>query len=75
MKTKILICAMALLMLCGCKTRVSNYNPDAENVRFYVEYSQTNVGGSIMIIRDTETDKKYMYVHSGYSGGLTELQE
>ncbi|MBO7668574.1 MAG: xylan 1,4-beta-xylosidase [Firmicutes bacterium] len=44
--------------------------------RFVVEYSEsTAVINSITVIRDTETGAAYLFVHSGYAGGLTRLVE
>lgn len=47
-----------------------------KNTRFYVEAdegSQMTQNGLIQIIVDKETGVKYLWVKSGYAGGLTPL--
>lgn len=61
----------ASLILCGC----SNGKEESKDERFVVEYKQSESFSSISIIRDTQTGVAYMFVHSGYAGGLTQLVE
>ena len=70
MKKIIVVLLVALFLLCACGAR----NKIGE--RFVVEYSERSAGvNSITVIRDTETGIAYLFVRSGYAGGLTRLVE
>ena len=63
-----LLAALFLLCACGAKKETGE--------RFVVEYSETHaIANSITVIRDTETGAAYLFMHSGYAGGLTRLVE
>lgn len=72
MKRILIVLLLVTLLLCGCGKK------EAEETqrRFTIEYKQlVGAFGSISIIRDTETGKAYLFVKSGYGGGLTILEE
>ena len=61
--------------LCGCDKKEIEETEETEQ-RFVFEYRQTyGIGENINIIRDMETGKAYLFVHEGYAGGLTILEE
>ena len=70
MKKIIAALLAALFLLCACGAENKN------GERFVVEYSESYAAAnSITVIRDTETGAAYLFVHSGYAGGLTRLVE
>ena len=73
MMKRILIALMVmLLLLCGC----GKEETEEMQQRFVIEYQQTfNAWSNLCIIRDAETGKAYLFVKSGYGGGLTILEE
>lgn len=71
MKKIIAVLLVALFLLCACGAK-SNEIGD----RFVIEYSErSNAVNSITVIRDTESGAAYLFVRSGYAGGLTRLVE
>lgn len=77
MMKRILLFLACVLMLCSCqnqKMKAEQSDP-LDSGRFELEYSQRNQwGGKILILRDSETGAKYLFVRDGYAGGLTELK-
>lgn len=73
MKRLIVLLSCLLFLLCGCKTKQKATTEDA---RFEMEYVQglSNGWTQAGIIKDTETGQKYLFVKSGYAGGLTKLE-
>lgn len=70
MKKIIAVLLVALFLLCACGAEYESRE------RFVVEYSGgSSAGSSVAIIRDTETGTAYLFVRSGYAGGLTRLVE
>ena len=76
---RIRIIALALvlmaILLCGCD---KNTDAKAKNSRFLCEHSETVGNTSItyaIVIRDTETGRAYLFIKSGYGGGLTLMPE
>ena len=69
-----ILAVLAGALLCGCKA--DNTGQPAEETRFKTDYVQliNNGWSQVAIIEDTETGCKYLYVRSGYSGGLTRLE-
>ncbi len=64
----VLLAALFLLCACGATKEIG--------VRFVVEHSESaGVMNSFVVIRDTETGAAYLFVKSGYAGGLTRLVE
>ena len=71
----VLLAVCLCLLLCGCKKMKAESTDPIDDGRFDLEYSQTNnFGGKILIIRDSETGTKYLFVQNGYGGGLTKLE-
>lgn len=65
---------VALFLLCACGAEKNKIGDRGD--RFVIEYSESSAGASsITVIRDTETGAAYLFVHSGYAGGLTRLVE
>lgn len=72
MKRILIVLAVVTLFLCGCGKK----EEEQTEQRFVIEYEQRlGYFGSITITRDTETGKAYLFVKSGYGGGLTILEE
>ena len=72
MKRILIVLLIVALLLCGCDKKET----EETQQRFAIEYKQTNgLDGGFIIIRDTETEKAYLFVKSGYGGGLTLLEE
>ena len=72
MKRILIVLVIVILLLCGCGKKKT----EETQQRFAIEYQQTfGVSGKLSIIRDTETGKAYLFVHSGYEGELTILEE
>ena len=72
MKRMLIVLLIVALLLCGCDKKETEEMEE----RFAIEYKQTNgLEGGFIIIRDTETGKAYLFVKSGYGGGLTLLEE
>lgn len=72
MKRILIVLLIVTLLLCGCGKKET----EEMQQRFAIEYQQTDTGwGVFSIIRDTETGKAYLFVKSGYGGGLTLLEE
>lgn len=72
MKRILIALVVVLLLLCGCGKKETEQTKQ----RFAIEYQQTLNGWSnLCIIRDAETGKAYLFVRSGYGGGLTILEE
>lgn len=72
MKRILIVLVIVTLLLCGCGKKEA----EEAQQRFAVEYQQkAGLWTDISIIRDTETGKAYLFVHSGYAGGLTILKE
>ncbi len=70
MKKIIAVLLVALFLLCACGAEYEI------GERFVIEYSERSAGiNSITVIRDTETGTAYLFVRSGYAGGLTRLVE
>ena len=61
----------------GCmETTQTKSNTGTNNARFKTEYTQENdEAGHLIIIRDTKTGHAYLVRHSGYTGGICELDE
>lgn len=71
MKKIIAVLLVALFLLCACGAEKNE-----TGTRFVIEYSESSaLVNSITVIRDTETGTAYLFVHSGYAGGLTRLVE
>lgn len=71
MKKIIAVLLAALLLLCACGAEKNEIGD-----RFVIEYSERSAAvNSITVIRDTESGAAYLFVHSGYAGGLTRLVE
>lgn len=64
---------IATFLLCGCNAKQDSL--ESEEVRFVVEYRRPKGLNGIAIIRDTQTGVAYLFVRSGYAGGLTRLVE
>lgn len=75
MKRILIVFVIVTLLLCGCNKNETEETEETQQ-RFAIEYQQ-RLGGlsSICIIRDKETGKAYLYASSGYTGGLTILEE
>ena len=75
MKRILIVLVIVAFLLCGCGKKGTEETEETQQ-RFAIEYQQT-VGAlaKLSIIRDTETGKAYLFVHSGYAGGLTILEE
>ena len=72
MKRILIALVVTLLLLCGCGKK----EMEKTEQRFSIEYQQTfGMWGNFSIIRDAETGKAYLFVKSGYGGGLTTLEE
>lgn len=72
MKRILIVLSIAALILCGCCKKETKEMQQ----RFVLEYKQTLDGlGGLRIIRDMETGKAYLFVYSGYAGGLTILED
>ena len=72
MKRILIVLVVVILLLCGCGKK----EMEETQQRFVIEYQQTfGLWGNLSIIRDTETEKAYLFVKSGYGGGLTILEE
>ena len=72
MKRILIALVVMLLLLCGCGKKET----EETQQRFAIEYQQTfSVQSNSCIIRDSETGKAYLFVRSGYGGGLTILEE
>lgn len=70
MKKIIAVLLAALFLLCACGAKKETKE------RFVIEYSEpSSAGSSIAVIRDTESGAAYLFVRSGYAGGLTRLEE
>lgn len=75
MKRILIALAVVLLLLCGCGKKGTEETEETQQ-RFAIEYRETfGVWGNLSIIRDAETGKAYLFVKSGYGGGLTILEE
>lgn len=75
MKRILIVLLIVALLLCGCDKKETEEMEETQQ-RFAIEYKQTNgLDGGFIIIRDTETEKAYLFVKSGYGGGLTLLEE
>lgn len=75
MKRILIVLVIVTLFLCGCGKMETKETEETQQ-RFAIEYKQRlGIGSDISIIRDTETGKAYLFVHSGYAGGLTILEE
>ena len=75
MKRILIVLSLVTLLLCGCGKKETKETKETRE-RFVIEYQQrSNVTGEFSIIRDTETGKAYLFARSGYSGGLTILEE
>ena len=64
-----------LLLICGCGKKSEPASEEMGEERFFVEYTQRDGLWVIKIIRDSVTGVEYLYVQSGYAGGLTQLME
>lgn len=66
---------LAVLLLCaGCSGAAAAEEPES-SPRFIIEHREKH--GSLphyAVITDTETGVQYLYVKTGYGGGLTVLQ-
>lgn len=72
MKRMLIVLVTAALLLCGCGKKET----EETGQRFVVEYRQElGLLADLLIFRDTETGKAYLFVQSGYAGGLTILEE
>lgn len=72
MKRILIILVIVALILCGCGKKET----EETQKRFTIEYRQSfSPWDTISIVRDTETGKAYLFVHSGYAGGLTRLED
>ena len=77
MKRKIIalaLCALALLASCGKDSAKENPEVGAKTERFVTEYKQVNGVKAIMIILDTETGERYLYIGSGSGDAVTHLE-
>lgn len=75
MKRILIVLLIVTLLLCGCGKKETEETEEMQQ-RFAIEYQQADTGwGGFSIIRDTETGKAYLFVKSGYGGGLTLLEE
>lgn len=71
MKKIIAVLLVALFLLCACGAKENEIGD-----RFVIEYSERATAvNSIAVIRDTESGAAYLFVRSGYAGGLTRLVE
>ena len=63
------------VLLCGC-AKENSEDAEESGSRFEVEYYQ-RVGAvtHLHILRDTETGRAYLFIKSGYGGGLTLMPE
>ena len=78
MKQILIILLIMTLLLCGCEKKEMKEMEEMEETqqRFVIEYQQmSNAWVNVCIIHDTETGKAYLFVKSGYGGGLTLLEE
>lgn len=67
---------VTLLLYCSLMNGCDKKETEETQQRFAIEYQQKfGALGILSIIRDTETGKAYMFVHDGYAGGLTILEE
>lgn len=72
MKRILIVLVIVTLLLCGCGKKET----EETQQRFAIDYEQAfGAMAKLSIIRDTETGKAYLFVHSGYAGGLTILEE
>ena len=75
MKRILIVLVIMTLFLCGCGKKETKEAEETQQ-RFVIEDKQRlGTWTDIRIIRDTETGKAYLFVHSGYAGGLTILEE
>lgn len=75
MKRILIAIVIMTLLLFGCGKKETEKTEETQQ-RFVIEYQQANgTFGNIRIIRDTETEKAYLFVRDGYAGGLTILEE
>ena len=75
MKRILIALVVVLLLLCGCGKKETEEMEETQQ-RFAIEYQQTfGMLGNLNIIRDTKTGKAYLFVKSGYGGGLTILED
>lgn len=75
MKRILIVLVIVILLLCGCGKKEIEKTEETQE-RFVVEYKQMfGMWMNCCIIRDTETGKAYLFVKSGYGGGLTILEE
>lgn len=68
---------LLVLVVCTC-TGCGGNTAEAEDTtgeRFEVETVGESFGGQVAIITDTETGVQYLWVKSGYAGGLTKLED
>ena len=72
---KYLVILVLLCLLCsGCKKMKAENTEPLDEGRFALEYNQRGDTGHILILRDSETGQKYLFVRDGYAGGLTKLE-
>ena len=67
---------LAVLLLCtGCSAPAAAEEPES-SPRFIIEHAENDTPEAyvVRIITDTETGVQYLWVKSGYGGGLTVLQ-
>jgi len=75
MKRILIVLLIVTLLLCGCDKKNSEEIEETQQ-RFTIEYREKSSSFDyFIIIRDTETGKAYLFVKSGYGGGLTLLEE
>lgn len=72
MKRIVIVLVIAAFLLCGCGKKEAEQTEQ----RFVIEYEQRlGYFGSIIITRDTETGKAYLFEKYGYAGGMMILEE
>jgi hypothetical protein len=70
------VSCIALFGLSGCGQNANTAEQPSNSGRFINEYVQNDSFGSFRtIIKDTKTGKRYLFVKSGYAGGLAELPD
>ena len=70
-----LIILVFALGLCGCKQVERKQKEDTRFIELYTQNFGHPMNGGCAIVKDLETEKKYLFVKFGYGGGLCELKE
>lgn len=72
----ILLCLCMIFALAGCGSSKEAKESTDDNNRFDVVYSHNaGFGSSFNIIVDTETNVAYLFIKSGYGGGLSVMTD